>query len=110
MAIEAVVQPGLAVHVELGAGTAVLHPVGYLDISTAGAFTRQANACLACGAHSFEVDASAITFLDPRGLAAVSELQAQVEARGGTLLLTGVPPQVNRLLAVTGRSDLVGVG
>ncbi|QKW36991.1 STAS domain-containing protein [Actinomadura sp. NAK00032] len=47
------------------------------------------------------IDVSALTFCDARGLAAIVTADGLARRRGGTVTLTGVRPQMARILRIT---------
>jgi len=82
---------------------------GEVDIATAEEFVAEATACLDA-VETCEIDLGAVTFIDSSGLGALVRIRNVARERGRQVLLTNVPPSVDRLLTVTGLSGLFDSG
>jgi anti-sigma B factor antagonist len=88
----------------------ILFVEGELDIATGPSLVEGANALLASSAPSCLLDLEGVSFVDSSGLQAILIVQKRVEARGGSLALTGARDQVVRLLEISGVDQLVATG
>ncbi|MFC4054891.1 STAS domain-containing protein [Actinomadura syzygii] len=75
---------------------------GELDIASAAAFGRELAGLIDERGPDVVVDVSFLTFCDARGLAAFVEADRAARRRGGRITLTGVRPQLAKLLRITG--------
>ncbi|WP_131740106.1 STAS domain-containing protein [Actinomadura roseirufa] len=83
-------------------GTVHIDVAGELDIATAVTFRVALGRVFREHGARVVVDASALTFCDARGVAAIVSTGEQAERRGGSLTLTGVRPQMAKILRLTG--------
>ncbi|NAS25864.1 anti-sigma factor antagonist [Herbidospora sp. NEAU-GS84] len=83
----------------------VLHLSGDIDISTTAGLRRRILAALDESVEVLVVDMGAVTFCDAAGLGMLLHTQRQAEARGMTLALTRLTPQMTRLLDITELGD-----
>ena len=82
-------------------GHVVVHLHGDLDVATAPR-VRAALLDAIEGGGNVVVDCTGLEFLDSTGLGILIAARTRARTAGGSLLLTGVRPQLERLLAVTG--------
>jgi anti-sigma B factor antagonist len=88
-------------------GTALVRPIGRLDLATAAALRTGLAAALARGRRRLVVDLSGVPFLDLAGLGAlVAGLRAARRA-GGDLRLARPPTQPRLVLELTGLSRVL---
>lgn len=80
----------------------VLRLVGELDVAAAPPVREALMAAIDSGSRHVVVDCSALDFLDSSGLGVLVAARTRARGAGGSLLLTGVQPPLERLLAVTG--------
>ncbi|GLX99410.1 STAS domain-containing protein [Herbidospora sp. NBRC 101105] len=83
----------------------VVHLSGDIDISTTAGLRRRILAALDESLEVLVVDMGAVTFCDAAGLGMLLRTQRQAEARGMTLALTRLTPQMTRLLDITELRD-----
>ena len=76
--------------------------VGEIDASSAPQLADALDQLLESGADALIVDATDVTFLDSSGLRVLVRASKTVEAQGGTVVLDGMSPAVQRILEVTG--------
>lgn len=91
----------LEVTAEQRDGHVVVHLAGDLDVATAPR-VRAALLEAIAGSPNVVVECAALDFLDSTGLGVLIAARTRARSAGGSLLLTGVRPQLERLLAVTG--------
>jgi len=75
---------------------------GELDLACADRLRSALDAQLRSGRRHVRVDAARVRFVDGTVLGVLFEAHSQLLARGGTLVLTGTPERVQRLLQLTG--------
>jgi anti-sigma B factor antagonist len=75
---------------------------GELDIATAPRFAARFDKFLSDGLRHVVLDVSKLTFVDVTGLRALTTLRAQAEKRMISVRLSGVPPQMSRLMRIIG--------
>ena len=79
----------------------VLSLVGDLDVAAAPRFVMQAADALRAGAKRLLIELQGVGFVDSAGLAALLNVLRRATAARAGLVLVGVPPQVQELLALT---------
>jgi anti-anti-sigma factor len=98
--------------VEWHAGGAASHRrvsvLGELDLRTAPGLAEALDRLLDGGVRDLELDLSAVTFMDSAGLGVLLRVHRRLQGTG-RLTLTGPPPAVRRVLALSGIDDLVAV-
>jgi anti-anti-sigma factor len=83
--------------------TAVLRPVGDLDLASKEEFRNGLTEAMSClRPPSVVVDLQEVAFCDSSGLNTLIWAANTVEAAGGSIRLSGVQPRLTRLLHVTG--------
>lgn len=82
-------------------GVARVAAAGELDIATADRFGTELARVIDEYGPDVLIDASALTFCDARGLAAIVSADGLARRRGGAVTLTGVRPQMARILRIT---------
>ncbi|MEV7174156.1 STAS domain-containing protein [Streptomyces sp. NPDC093224] len=96
--------------VEILGRTAVVRPVGEIDIDTAPALSRALAHALACVAATradrVVADCSRVSFCDSSGLNALIAARLQAVEAGTTIHLASPAPQLQRLLQMTGAAPL----
>lgn len=75
---------------------------GELDIATAPQFATRFDEFISGDLRQIVIDVSELTFVDVAGLRALSRLRTQAEQRLVAVRLSGVSPQVRRLMRITG--------
>ncbi|XRQ08943.1 STAS domain-containing protein [Actinomadura welshii] len=85
----------------VAAGVTRVVAAGELDIATAADFGIELARLVDVRGPDIVIDASALTFCDARGLAAIVAADGLARRRGGAVTLTGVRPQMSRLLRLT---------
>jgi anti-anti-sigma factor len=75
---------------------------GELDIATAPRFAARFDEFLSGGLRRIVIDVSRLTFVDVTGLRALTTLRAQAEQRRVAVRLSGVSPQMRRLMRIIG--------
>ncbi|SCF23947.1 STAS domain-containing protein [Micromonospora mirobrigensis] len=88
-------------------GTACLRLAGELDMSTAPELNAAIDRLAADGHRHLLVDLSELTFCDSTGIAAFVRGDNRAAAEGGWLRVTGASGRVQRVLQVTGLSDVL---
>src|SRR3954451_16236113 len=79
---------------------------GEVDLATVNQLETEATACLDDTPDVCEIDLSEVTFIDSSGLGALVRIRTLGHQRGKRIVLTNVPPSVDRPLAVTGLSEV----
>ena len=80
----------------------VFHVLGSLDVTTAATVRAELTELLGTdGTDDLVVDLEGIGALDTVGLGLLVGIHRQAQRRGRRLVLTGVPPRVMRVLAIT---------
>jgi anti-anti-sigma factor len=72
-----------------------------LDVTTVSDVRREVHAALEATAGDVHVDLSDVTVLDAAGLGMLVAAHRKATLAGQRLVLTGVPPSIGRVLAVT---------
>jgi anti-sigma B factor antagonist len=88
-------------------GSCVVHVVGEVDLYAAPRLENELEGAIRSGAEHLLVDLSAVPFLDSSGLAVL--LGAARKIGRENFALTGVQPQIARVLLTTGASWLLKV-
>lgn len=91
-----------------GDGLCVIRTVGELDIAAADVFIDVVRASLSRCA-IVELDLGDVTFIDSTGLGALVRLRKEAEAKDASLYLTQVSAATDRLLRLTGLSEVFDV-
>jgi anti-anti-sigma factor len=73
---------------------------GELDIATAPRFAARFDEFLLAGLRHILIDVSKLTFVDVTGLRALTTLRAQAERQMVAVRLSGVSPQLRRLMRI----------
>jgi len=95
----------LEVHAEQRDGHVVVSLRGDLDLAAAPRVRAALSDALALD-RNVVVDCSALEFLDSAGLGTLIAARTRARCAGGSLLLAGVRPPLERLLAVSGVDQL----
>jgi anti-sigma B factor antagonist len=98
--------PSLTAAVQVGAGATRVRLAGELDLATEDGLPDLVRGLDGNGSHEVVLDLTDLTFCDACGLRALLNARRVVQAAGGRLILTGVPPLTRRLLAVTCLSEV----
>lgn len=80
---------------------------GEVDLANASDLAQAIGAHAALGTGDVVVDASGLTYIDSRGLAALVVARRRLVDQGREIVLTGVSPKVRRVFAITGLEDLL---
>jgi anti-sigma B factor antagonist len=83
----------------------VLKPVGQLTAADAGAFKAKAADAARRSLGRILVDASAIAFVDSRGIEALADVTEELAEGGRALKLCGANTTIRKVLELTGWSD-----
>jgi anti-anti-sigma factor len=83
---------------------------GELDIATEDQFAALVGSLDRDGYHRLIVDLAEVQLCDARGLAALLSAHDLLEAAGGHLTLTGVPPLTREMLVITDLIDVFDLG
>ena len=83
---------------------------GEFDLAAVEEFLAAALGCLEDSADICEIDLGAVSFIDSSGLGALVRVRKAAHERGKDVVLTNVPPAVNRLFEVTGLTEAFGSG
>lgn len=75
---------------------------GEFDLAGAGRLSAVLDDQVRDRRKHIRVDTARVRFIDATALEVLLEAHTQLLARGGTLVLTGVPPRMQRLLDITG--------
>jgi anti-anti-sigma factor len=75
---------------------------GELDVAVAALLAAEIDAHFAAGRRYLRADCSAVEFVDSAVLSVLVRAHRDALSRRGTLILTGVRPALDRLLAVVG--------
>ena len=87
------------------AGILRLH--GELDLASSGELEAELERLVGSGARPVIVDLRALEFMDSTGLSVLIKAHYRAEQSGARLVLVKGPPQVQRLLELTGVADRV---
>lgn len=82
---------------------------GDLDLASAQTFVDIATDA-AAGARVLRLDLREVTFMDSTGLGALIKVRNLMIDQGGSVVLASVSPAVERVLELTGMSDVFPVG
>lgn len=91
------------------ADTAVARLRGDLDHATAPHLRKWAERVLEVGARNLVIDCTEIAFLDCGALLVLLELARATHQRSGHLTIRNCTPSVQRIFAITGMVDTLGV-
>lgn len=88
---------------------ALLRPEGELDLDTVETIAWGVDEAIRRGCSLVGVDLWDVTFIDCCGIGALVEARCRLEAAGSHLWVTGLNPQVWRIMRLTGTDALFGV-
>ena len=80
---------------------------GELDVATAGLLALALEEQRAAKRRYVRLDLSGLTFMDCAGLSVILRAHHQLLADGGTLILTGASPRVQRVLHITALDEVL---
>jgi anti-sigma B factor antagonist len=80
---------------------------GELDIANAHQLVDELQMHLEAGRRVIRVDASQVGFMDSTAVGALVNASARCQEEHGSLILTGVPAQVRRLLQIAGLDQVL---
>jgi anti-sigma B factor antagonist len=100
-------QPGFEVQASVRGGRHTLILSGELDLATAAGLETTVLGLFVEGVNSVELDLSRLTFMDSTGLRAVLRAQELCAEHGYDFLVTPGSGQVQRLLELTGTTDVL---
>ncbi|MFG3226900.1 STAS domain-containing protein [Kitasatospora sp. NPDC048194] len=89
-------------------GTLTLHPLGEIDLDSAGHLVGAALAVEQGSGTDLAVDLTGVTFIDCSGIHALVALQHVARDGGGTLMVSGAGQQARELLVFSGLAALIG--
>jgi anti-sigma B factor antagonist len=82
---------------------------GEVDIAMVDDFLGAAQRCLDDPGDVIEIDLGGVTFIDSSGLGALVRIRSAAHDRNQEVVLTNVPPAVDRLFEVTGLTGIFDV-
>lgn len=82
---------------------------GDLDLSTGAPLWAVLQSHLAAGRRHLRLDLSDVAFLDASALSGIVQAHHDALGRRGTLVLTGLNPNLDRVLQLTGLNDVLFV-
>ena len=97
---------GLTLSTRGEAGCAVLTVGGEIDLATAPDLAAAARSALDEISSALVIDLSEVTFLDSTGLKVLLTVQKQAQSAGGGLALAGVAGPVEKVIVVTGLTEI----
>jgi len=100
-------QPGFEVHASVRDGRQTLVLSGELDLAVAAGLEATIRGLCGEGVSGIELDLSQLTFMDSSGLRVVLGAQALCAEHGCDFLVTPGRGQVQRLLELTGTTDVL---
>ena len=80
---------------------------GEFDLANAGELRAALDEHLDAGRRVIRINASAVTFIDSTAMGALVAASERCRDEHGSLILTGVPARLKRLLAVAGLDQLL---
>ena len=89
---------------------ALVRVTGELDLATAALLWAVLRGHLDAGRRFLRLDVAGVTFLDATALGGITVAHHEALARHGTLVISGVHPNVARLLRLTGLADVLFIG
>lgn len=92
---------GYLVSVDQTGPVFVMTLVGEIDWDSKTLLDNAIAEFTASAADRAQVDLTGVTYLDSTGIATLARLAGQVAARGGRVVLLGVPGPVRRILQIT---------
>ncbi|MGH9227435.1 MAG: STAS domain-containing protein [Acidimicrobiales bacterium] len=98
---------GFSVSARREGARGVIALVGELDLHTAGELTTVVSGLLEQNVTRVEVDAGGLSFADSAGLRAVLMARAAAEEAGASFGVTVASDSVERLIEITGLSELL---
>jgi anti-sigma B factor antagonist len=97
------------VEVQTSGSTSLLKLSGELDLASATALDEELERVEAAGAEQVIIDLRELEFMDSTGLSVLVRAHQRAEKAGVRFGLVKGPPQVQRLLGLTGVADRVSV-
>jgi anti-anti-sigma factor len=97
----------LTVGIRREARSAVIELAGELDLHESGRLSAAVAEILTEGVELLELDATALTFIDSAGLRAILLARSGAADQGVTFLISGVSPQIRRVMEIAGAEDLL---
>lgn len=95
--------------VERSTDAAAARLAGDLDIVTSDNVKRELTGLVEAGQVSLVLDLSDVGFVDSSGLGALVAVHRYAESQGSRFVVKALPPQVQRLFAITRLNDLLAV-
>jgi anti-sigma B factor antagonist len=86
-------------------GVPVISVSGELDLASANTFVDEVTMS-ATDSKVVRLDLGGVTFMDSTGLGALIKIRNWTAGRGGSMLLVAASPAVERVLELTGMSDI----
>ena len=86
---------------------AAIELCGEFDMSNAAELRAELDEHLAHGRRVLRVDASAVSFMDSTAIGVLVAATQRCRAEHGSLILTGVPARMQRLLTIAGLDQLL---
>ncbi|MEZ0067135.1 anti-sigma B factor antagonist [Streptacidiphilus sp. MAP12-20] len=86
---------------------ALITPIGEIDLESAHLLGEALDTCLRDGIRTIDIDASAVTFCDFRGLNVLLTASQHTAMLGGSLRLHSPSPMLTRFLAFAGAGCLL---
>jgi anti-anti-sigma factor len=89
-----------------GGAACVLTVTGDIDLASAADFETCLRSALDRAPSSIVIDLAALTFIDSSGLRALVSVSKEAQSRDATIALRNVPRHAQRVLDITGLSEL----
>ena len=97
----------LTVSIRRRARGAVIEVGGELDLYESGRLSAVVADLLREPVELVELDATALTFIDSAGIRAILLARSGAAERGVRFLISGVSPQIRRVIEIAGAQDLL---
>jgi anti-sigma B factor antagonist len=95
-----------AISTAFDAESAVIAPIGELDLASADRFEAEVMRARSTGCTRIVLDLRQVDFIDSTGLRVLLSLRNDIKRNGHALLLVPPPPVVLRIFAITGTRGL----
>lgn len=102
--------PSFDIQVVRNGASTRLAPVGELDIATTPALERAITEATREAGTALVLDLRELTFMDSSGLRTLAQTNARAESNGFTLSIWRGPPQIDRVLQISGLEAMLPLG
>ncbi|MDR1161372.1 MAG: STAS domain-containing protein [Tannerellaceae bacterium] len=89
--------------------TLTISLAGQLDTLTSADFEKEIRAILSGESPAVVLDAKMLTYISSAGLRLLLTLQKGMKAKGGTLRLTNIRPEIMEIFNITGFSSILTI-